>query len=480
MRLPRRTFCVALNTGEPSTLQSEKVLLDMEKSQHAKSKCTGCGVKLQSSEPESSGYIPAQVQETFASGWKRKYVQPSGVAVDFIPPGEHVMKTTSSRFREVKSRIMCQRCYSLQHNHCTPGDLIETLSPSQDEDSLIKSIVSRIPQDSIILNIVDILDFESSLAPKLFEALRQRGLPVVFAVNKCDALPVERHDLHGVKEWARRLGKHIRHASTSDVVLISALTGHGFRELEETLRKHMSAEKPKSLFVVGRANSGKSAFVNRFLKFVGFKNFPTVDLKTGVGGLTRAPLPGTTADFMKFVLPRNFQVFDTPGLPLSSGSALRTLNQVDDFFALARKLRPLTLRVREGYTLIIGGLAQISINRDCVLVAFFSEGVSVQVCATVKASRVVADRRFAQPAPTVEFGEPHEVELLGGSSRGFDDLSIAGLGWLSISTPGFFRVTLNLPEGVRAFRRPAMLPLWVRKSRLSSPSELARAAKPRT
>ena len=482
LRIPRRNFCAAAyeaSVTTSNTLASESVLLDMEKPAQSKTKCSGCGVKLQSSEPGGIGYIPAQVQDTFASGWKRKFVQPTGVAVDFTPPGEPVFTATSARFREVKSRIMCQRCYCLQHNHCLPEDTSLTpIQSSQDEDDLIKSIVSRIPQDSLILKIVDVLDFESSLAPKLFEALKQRGLQVIFAVNKCDALPVERRDLHHVKEWARRLGKHIRHASSSDVVLISALTGYGFRELEDTLRKHMSAEKPKNLYVLGRANSGKSAFVNRFLKFIGFKNFPTVDLKTGVGGLTRAPLPGTTADFVKFSLPRNFQVFDTPGLPLSSGSALRTLSRVGDFFALAQKLKPLTMRIREGYTLIVGGLAQISINRDCVVVAFFSQGVSIQICATIKAPRVVGDGRFAKPAAATDFGDPQDIELFGGNSRGFDDLSIAGLGWVSISTPGFHRVTLHLPEGVRAFRRPAMLPGFVRKSRLSTPSELARSAKP--
>jgi ribosome biogenesis GTPase A len=289
---------------------------------------------------------------------------------------------------------------------------------------------------------------------------------------------MEKKETGKLREWAKRLAKHIRHAGNSDVVLISAATGFGYRELEDTLKKHMTSENPKSLYVVGRANSGKSAFVNRFLKFIGYKNLPSLDLKNGVGGLTQAPIPGTTVDFMRFVLPRNFHVYDTPGLPLSAGSILRALPKPQDFFSLAQKLRPLTLRIREGQSLVIGGLAEMAFTSNCVVVTFFSRGLTLQICASEKSPRVMKHEEYAKPGSRLDITNFQEVEVLGGNSKGFDDISISGLGWLSIVTPGFHRVQLKMPDGVRAFRRPAMLPDWVKTHKKASPSQLALASKP--
>lgn len=50
--------------------------------------------------------------------------------------------------------------------------------------------MKRIPAGSTVLKVVDILDFEASLVPELFDALRNRNHRVIFLVNKMDALPI--------------------------------------------------------------------------------------------------------------------------------------------------------------------------------------------------------------------------------------------------------------------------------------------------
>ena len=76
------------------------------------------------------------------------------------------------------------------------------------------------------------------------------------------------------------------------VLLVSALNAYGFKQLEERLRHYLEPSDPRNIYVVGRVNSGKSTFINRFLWYVGYKHQGTVHFKRTVGGITRSPLPG--------------------------------------------------------------------------------------------------------------------------------------------------------------------------------------------
>ena len=85
----------------------------------------------------------------------------------------------------------------------------------------------------------------------------------------------------------------------------------------------------KYLYVVGRVNSGKSTFVNRFLHHIGYRHLGSVNFKRGVGGITRSPLPGTTAHFISFALPRGFRLIDTPGVPSTHQITSKLRNTMD-------------------------------------------------------------------------------------------------------------------------------------------------------
>merc|ERR1719277_1013678 len=106
------------------------------------------------------------------------------------------------------------------------------------EAEIVEKVVRRMRKGSLVLMVIDILDFESSLVPELFDACRNRQLPVLFVVNKVDCLPLggrrqtAEKKLERVKVWVRRMSRQIRNVHASDVILVSARSGFGFKQLE--------------------------------------------------------------------------------------------------------------------------------------------------------------------------------------------------------------------------------------------------------
>ncbi|CAK0815529.1 unnamed protein product, partial [Prorocentrum cordatum] len=123
---------------------------------------------------------------------------------------------------------------------------------------------------------------------------------------------------------------------------------------------HMEPEDPKWLYIVGRVNSGKSTFINRFLWYIGYKHQGVVYHRRTVGGVTRSPVPGTTLHFVSFSLPKGFRVVDTPGIP-SRSQVTNLLGEGIDLFTLVprKRLHPISYVLHEGRSLLVGALARI-------------------------------------------------------------------------------------------------------------------------
>merc|ERR1712139_571529 len=51
---------------------------------------------------------------------------------------------------------------------------------------------------------------------------------------------------------------------------------------------------------------------------------------------------------------------------------------------------------------------------------------------------------------------------MGSSDRAWDDVVIAGLGWISVTGFGTKELDVWVPKGVKVFRRPAMMPREVK------------------
>ncbi|CAJ1337610.1 unnamed protein product [Effrenium voratum] len=326
--------------------------------------------------------------------------------------------------------------------------------------------------------LVDLLDFESSLVPELFDACRNRQFPVIVVVNKVDCLLDAMHGnrekgLDRLKIWVRRMSRQIRNVHASDVILVSSHSALGFKQLEERLRHHLEPEDPRWMYVVGRVNCGKSTFVNRFLHYVGYRHQGAVHYKRAVGGVTRSPVPGTTLHFISFGLPKGFRLVDTPGIP-SKYQVTGRLQEAIDLYGVVprRRVNAISYALHTGRSFLAGALVRIDQVQGNIsfLTSFFSLGVTLHVSQTCKVEDLMKRKAgdFFYPPHSREDCEQlqplvrHRVEVFGSSDRAWDDLVIAGMGWVSISGYGTKVLDVWVPKGVKVFRRPALMPQEMR------------------
>ncbi|CAE7801285.1 yqeH [Symbiodinium sp. CCMP2456] len=447
-------------------------------------RCHGCGAWLHSNDPEEHGYVPEEAREKFSLTGRRKVrATPKGVPVDVLPQGVEVMRDTSVKYKDRTRMLVCQRCYRLQHYHRMDTSVkggfyrMEGGRDWEHEAEIVEKIVRRMRKGSIVLMVVDLLDFESSLVPELFDACRNRRFPVIVVVNKVDCLLDKMRDkekgLARLKVWVRRMSRQIRNVHTNDVVLISSSSGHGFKQLEERLRHHLLPEDPKWMYVVGRVNSGKSTFVNRFLWYIGYKHQGAVHYKRAVGGVTRSPVPGTTLHFVSFGLPKGFRLVDCPGIP-SRHQVTAQLQEAMDLYAVVprKRINSISYALHTGRSFLAGALVRIDQVQGNIsfLSSFFGLSVTLHVCQTCKVEDLLSRKAgdfFYPPHSRDDFERlgplvRHRVEVFGSSDRAWDDIVIAGMGWVSISGYGTKVLDVWVPKGVKVFRRPALMPQEMR------------------
>lgn len=208
--------------------------------------------------------------------------------------------------------------------------------------------------------------------------------------------------------------------------------------------------------------------------------------RRSVGGTTRAPVPGTTLHFISFNLPKGFRLVDTPGIP-SRGQVSNLLTEGIDLYGCLprKKIAPITYVLQSNRTLLVGSLVRIDQVKGAFsfVTCFFSRDVTLHVCQTHKAQDLL-DRKattFFYPPHNREDWERmaplvrHRIEVFGSSDRAWDDIVIAGFGWVSISSYGTKDLDVWVPKGVKVFRRPALMPQEVRKRGISQFREKLRA-----
>ena len=101
--------------------------------------CKGCGVRLQSKEPNKLGYVPSL------------------------------------------EKIVCQRCFHLTHYE-------DALHVTLSSEEYLNSLSDLISKRALVLLMVDVLDFPSSLFPNISQLISRRS-EVMIIGNKADLLP---------------------------------------------------------------------------------------------------------------------------------------------------------------------------------------------------------------------------------------------------------------------------------------------------
>jgi len=211
--------------------------------------CPGCGVLLQTQDPDGPGYLPDQDMK------------------------------------------VCQRCFRLTHYN----DALHVTVSTQDYVRMLSDLETK---RALILLMVDLLDFPSSLFPNLSQLLSHRSV-VLIVGNKADLLSdSEKGELWS--KYSEFLLKEAKHSSLQGckikgVHFISAKTGQGMDKLIDYIMKDWGNRG--DVYLLGCTNVGKSSLFNQLMKHICGS-----DKLDHTSPATISRWPGTTLNLLKFPL----------------------------------------------------------------------------------------------------------------------------------------------------------------------------------
>jgi 30S ribosome assembly GTPase len=361
--------------------------------------CTGCGVKIQTENPEELGYAPA-----------------------------------SSLEKEV---VVCQRCFRLKNYN-------EIQDVSLTDDDFLKILNELSSKDALIVKIVDIFDFNGSWLPGIQRFAGKN--PVLLIGNKADLVPKsvkQRKLIDWMKKESRDLG-----LNPIDVSLVSAAKGYNIREAAAAIDEYRNG---KDVYIVGCTNVGKSTFINRIIKEV-----------TGEGDvITTSHFPGTTLDMIEIPLEDGKAIVDTPGI-INHHQMAHYVDKRDlKFITPKKEIKPKVYQLNEEQTLFFGGLARfdyISGGRRSFS-CYVPNEINIHRTKLEKADELYKNHAGELLTPPRreqmdEFPElvRHEFTI----KEAKTDVVFSGLGWITVNDAGA-KIAAHVPKGVHVMLRRSLI-----------------------
>lgn len=361
--------------------------------------CIGCGIAIQTEEPEKIGYTPE-----------------SALA---------------------KESIICQRCFRLKNYN-------EIQDVSLTDDDFLKILHGIGETNGLIVKIVDIFDFNGSWLQGIQRFVG--GNPILLIGNKSDILPKSVKPQRLIN-WMKREAKELG-LKPIDVCLVSSARGQGIKEAAELIDTYRNGQ---DVYVVGCTNVGKSTFINRMIKEVADVN----DV------ITTSHYPGTTLDLIEIPLDNGASLYDTPGI-INHHQMAHFVDKRDlKLLSPKKELKPKVFQLNENQTLYFGGLARfdyVSGGRDS-LVCYIPNELTIHRTKRENADALYEKHvgELLTPPRKEDVSEfpkliPHEFTIKDEKM----DVVFSGLGWVTINNSGK-KIVAYAPQGVNVTIRKSLI-----------------------
>ena len=363
--------------------------------------CIGCGAAIQTTDKTQAGFTPSSALE-------------KGLET---------------------GQVYCQRCFRLRHYN-------EISDVNISDDDFIKLLHEVGESDALVVNVIDIFDFNGSVIPGLSRFVS--GNDVLLVGNKKDILPKSVKD-GKVTQWLTERAHEVG-LRPVDVVLTSAQNKQAIKELMEKIESH---RKGRDVYVVGVTNVGKSTLINAIIQEItGDKDI-----------ITTSRFPGTTLDKIEIPLDDGSYLFDTPGIIHRHQMAHYLTAKNLKYISPKKEIKPKTYQLNPEQTLFLAGLGRfdfISGERQG-FTAFFENTLDLH-----RTKLAGADEFYQKHAGTL-LVPPSSQELADFpklvrhefSIKEKTDVVFSGLGWIRVNEKA--NIAAWAPKGVDVVIRKAII-----------------------
>ena len=358
--------------------------------------CTGCGVTTQSEDPQKLGYVPPHKQHDFAED------------------------------------LLCMRCFRMRHyNEILPVELQEA--------DFLKGLSTIAQSKSLVVQLVDLFDFEGSLIPGIHRHIGNN--PLFLFANKVDLFP-KSTKLSKLKRWIETAARE-NGIFPVGVHLLSAAKGWYMDEAMEKIERFRDG---RDVYVIGTANVGKSTLINQLLK-LGDR-------------ITISRYPGTTLDNIRIPLPSGGAIIDTPGVLMRDRMSEWLTPQELKIVLPRHPLKPKIYQLQDQQTLFFGGLSRFDYvkGRKQPFVCYVSNQLLVHRTKRANADDILQNHLGKMLSPPrdpdrLPKWRKHQIVL---SGKQKEDIVIAGLGFVRCGKEKGI-VEVWAPEGIKVGIRSSII-----------------------
>ena len=331
--------------------------------------------------------------------------------------------------------VYCQRCFRLRHyNEITDVQLTD--------DDFLKLLHEVGDSDALVVNVIDIFDFNGSVIPGLPRFVS--GNDVLLVGNKKDILPKSVKS-GKISQWLMERA-HEEGLRPVDVVLTSAQNKHAIKEVIDKIEHY---RKGRDVYVVGVTNVGKSTLINAIIQEI------TGDQNV----ITTSRFPGTTLDKIEIPLDDGSYIYDTPGIIHRHQMAHYLTAKNLKYVSPKKEIKPKTYQLNPEQTLFLGGLGRFDFieGEKQGFTAFFDNELKLHRTKLEGASDFY-DKHLGTLLTPPNNKEKEDFPKLVQhvfTIKDKTDLVISGLGWIRVT--GTAKVAVWAPEGVAVVTRKAII-----------------------
>lgn len=349
-----------------------------------KTRCEGCGAKIQTTDPKKIGYI------------------------------------NSETYLKNPDNFLCERCFNLKHyNKYSETEI--------DENKFYQNIEKISKTNGLIVYVVDGFDLEGTFISDIKKYFPKNKILMI--VNKFD-LFLSSTKPSKIKNYIYSMLEE-QNIKVSGLLLVSSKKED---DIERVFREIIRLKQKEDVYLFGMTNVGKSTLINALSKIVCEKQTD----------ITISNMPSTTLDMIKIPLLDKTYLYDMPGIINESQMTYyldkNTLNKV-----LPKKyIKPKTYQLNEKQTLFVSGFAYFNYleGEKASFVCNFSNDLVIHRTKMENAQEFYEKHQediLLYPSKEIKekLGELKKQKFI---IDGKKDIAISGLGFLTVHGKGIIEV----------------------------------------